>query len=312
MVLLAACTGTEPVPLAPPPDRASAATTGSTAPSTTTPPPEIPVALGLEAWNLWWQQWEAVAWPPGNDNELAPFTGPQVVESQLAFLAEWSPQAPVSATPHPEVTATAVNSMNIADCVLMVPPPSTLLSQVGVPVTGTLGYDGVNWELSSLEIASERTCVPTEMAATAVEAWTIFWQRWPEVWSTPDPAAPVIAQISMGRAQEYFEQEATSSAEQGWRLLGTLGELQPVATGVAETLDGLAVTVADCADSIGGFGTFDGSGGPVVPPLTDGQVWLARGWIVITQTGSGLVADWTIEPFDRDRCLDTLAQESLQ
>jgi hypothetical protein len=311
MLLIAACTGAEPAPLVAPPEQATSTVTPPTVPSTTAPAPEIPVALGLEAWNQWWQRWETVAWPPGNDNELAPSTAAEVADAQRAFLADWSPQTPVSATPNPEVASTSASSMTVADCVLMVPPPSGLLSEVGVPVSGEIGYDGLNWEISRVDIDGAASCVPSEMAETAIAAWLAFWARFPEVWADPDPAAAVIATISTGRAQTYFEEQAALSADQGWRLLGTLSDLQPVVTGVAQTLDGLAVTVADCAVPVDGFGGYDGAEGPPLPELEAGRVWLATGWVAATESGGYLVSDWTIEPADEQQCLDTLSEQGL-
>jgi hypothetical protein len=311
LVLMAACTGPEPAPLAPPPEVRPSTTTGSTAPSTTTPPSEIPVALGLEAWNQWWQQWETVAWPPGNDNQLAPTTAAAVEDAQRAFLADWSPSVPVSATPHPQVTSTTESSMTVADCVLMVPPPSGILSQVGVPVTGEIGYDGLNWEISDVDIDGEASCVPSGMVEPATTAWNVFWERFPEVWMEPDPAAAVIATISAGDAQAYFEEQTALSAEQGWRLLGTLGDLQPVVTDVAQTLDGLAVIVIDCGSPVDGFGTYDGTGGPPFTELEEGRVWLASGSVLVTPGGGYVVSDWAIEPSDIDRCLTTLTEAGV-
>jgi hypothetical protein len=316
LVLAAGCTRAENAPLATVDGAGPSTTTASTTPASsadTTTTTEFPVARGLQAWTLWWKQWEVVAWPPGpdNPNQLPPFTAPDVVESQRSFLAEWAPPTPVSVTLHPEVTETTANSMTVIDCALMVPPPSAQLTRVGVPVTGVIEYNGTDWLISSIEVDTESTCVPPALGEGAVAAWRSFWERFPEVWAEPDPGSPLIDEISTGDAKAYFEERVALSAREGWRLLGTVGELSPTPTAVAAAVTGgFEVTVADCATPVDGFGSYEGEGAEPFPALGDGQLWQATGSVAVLPGNAFKVADWSLEAADAERCRDALESES--
>jgi hypothetical protein len=126
-----------------------------------------------------------------------------VIDDVLAVIErQHDVSGPVDATitSNPTVTAESSAEVIVQDCVLMVP---SITENVGVWHEGVVENDGSGWKVSSLEIAQTSGCVPTEMAADAIEAYESYYVAEAEFWNPPDPDHPLIA-VVLAEPQRSF------------------------------------------------------------------------------------------------------------
>ncbi len=218
-LVLAACSGgtnsTDTIPDTTATSTSSTTTAppASTAPptsSTTTTTTTLPVVTDdevLAGWNAYWTVWARQrASDPIDRAAFEEVARAEVVDGAIAFFEkERDSGAPLIVPrvyPSGSVTGVTGESATIEACTLISRPPT------GVP--GSL-YDVLmeqtadgSWIVAELALVSAAGCVPTDLAAAAVEAYQAYWDDRGGLSNPADPDAPWLADRMTGEHLEVM------------------------------------------------------------------------------------------------------------
>jgi hypothetical protein len=240
-------------------------------PTTTTVPPADPSEEALKVWDAFWTAWvEARAEEIPSPDLFQPVATPAVIDDVLAAIErqhEVSGPVDTAVTLSPTAAHESSAEINVQDCVLMVP---SITENVGVWYEGVLENDGSGWKVRSLEIAQTSGCVPTEMAADAIEAYESYYDAIPEFWDPPNPDAPILSDLLAEPRLSGIRELLADHAERG----ATLRSDPTTHPEVIELRSPTEFVILDCYEPGADDGVYDLATGerlPDEPEVRPGQ-----------------------------------------
>ncbi len=279
-----ACSGAGPQPLADGPAAAPAATaTGSAAPT----------ADDRDLDRLWVDLWAAITSPDQAEawDKVAGFVTPDQISRLKATFAE---QAGSRVGHNTARTTTGAGQVRIDDCLTQTRPDQVLggLHFVG-EVTGAPG----SWTLQHLSLAGKdlytSTCVPAAVNDGVLAAYRDFAIQETALAAAPDPASPLIDQLTTGAYRQTFRAFLADMKAKGEHAVpftpavALNGEVYRYSEGQA--------SVTDCVNAFDQYGRFAADGRRLTAALQPGTTSLYE-LDFILEEGRWKVADLRMTP----------------
>ncbi len=284
-LVLAACSGGSSTTDTTPGTTAVSTTTTSEAPSTTEPPTSsttttattLPVVTDdevLAAWDEYWSVWARQrASDPIDVDALEAVASGGVVDGAIAFFEKERDSGAPLIIPRvfPSGTVTSIEDglATIEACTLISRPPT------GVPgalydVVMRQGPDG-SWIVDELALVSGAGCVPTEVAASALNAYESYWDDRATLSNPADPDAAWLTERTTG---EHFDVMTNLYAD--WKQRGLYFTGRPETHPEIVEVDlNWSVVILDCMAIPSDWGTYEiesGARTDDVKPVEDGRI----------------------------------------
>ncbi len=299
LLVLGACTSTEPTEPTTLSSTVPVSTIGEPSPNPTTTATSLTTTTTtrlakqdvIDAWSAYWTAWTEVRATQDLDRgPLDAVASPDVVEGVLVLFERQrsSGLGPVQTEValHADVTASDGDRATVEDCVLLLP---SFTDAVGVWYQADLIQTEEGWIVDVLRIPRAGGCVPQEMADAAIAGYEAYYEAESEFWDPPDPESPRIEGVLAEPQKSFIVGLLQEHQSQGVALRG-----QPnVHPEVIEVRSPTELVILSCSEPDPNFGLYALASGDRLPDeaaVREGQRDLQSA-VMVLEDGTWKVAD---------------------